>query len=249
MAQRTDPEGRRLPIKLDSTSNGEFVPVPLSAANRRANRLAHEYASGFARKLNLTRRRFLVSACGAASTLLAFNQANAAVGLAGGFFDLPREAALEPELAQAAVGGRGEFIFDVQGHFVDPAGDWVKNASPGAFKWSPKASCSLSGAKRSAPVSMQHLDCLGPEEFVTRGQMAAFLVRALGYTDDGGGDLFVDDLGGDAAAGIGDRLDEDRLGARRDGGLEGGEVVRVGPDDLPAEALEREAELVFHAHR
>ena len=166
MAQRTDPEGRRLPIKLDSTSNGEFVPVPLSAANRRANRLAHEYASGFARKLNLTRRRFLVSACGAASTLLAFNQANAAVGLAGGFFDLPREAALEPELAQAAVGGRGEFIFDVQGHFVDPAGDWVKNASPGAFKWSPKASCSLSGAKRSAPVSMQHLDCLGPEEFV-----------------------------------------------------------------------------------
>jgi hypothetical protein len=25
--------------------------------------------------------------------------------------------------------------------------------------------------------------------------MAAFLVRALGYTDDGGGDLFVDDDG------------------------------------------------------
>lgn len=32
-----------------------------------------------------------------------------------------------------------------------------------------------------------------PNETVTRGQMAAFLVRALGYTDDGGGDLFVDD--------------------------------------------------------
>jgi hypothetical protein len=32
-----------------------------------------------------------------------------------------------------------------------------------------------------------------PDDFVTRGQMAAFLVRALGYTDDGGGDLFVDD--------------------------------------------------------
>lgn len=30
---------------------------------------------------------------------------------------------------------------------------------------------------------------------VTRGQMAAFLVRALGYTDDGGGNLFVDDDG------------------------------------------------------
>jgi hypothetical protein len=32
-----------------------------------------------------------------------------------------------------------------------------------------------------------------PNDFVTRGQMAAFLVRAMGYTDDGGGDLFVDD--------------------------------------------------------
>ena len=32
-----------------------------------------------------------------------------------------------------------------------------------------------------------------PASYVTRGQMAAFLVRALGYTDDGGGDLFVDD--------------------------------------------------------
>ena len=32
-----------------------------------------------------------------------------------------------------------------------------------------------------------------PTGNVTRGQMAAFLVRALGYTDDGGGNLFVDD--------------------------------------------------------
>ena len=32
-----------------------------------------------------------------------------------------------------------------------------------------------------------------PNENVTRGQMAAFLVRALGYTDSGGGDLFFDD--------------------------------------------------------
>lgn len=32
-----------------------------------------------------------------------------------------------------------------------------------------------------------------PDSPVTRGQMAAFLVRALGYTDDGGGNLFTDD--------------------------------------------------------
>jgi hypothetical protein len=32
-----------------------------------------------------------------------------------------------------------------------------------------------------------------PGNRVTRAQMAAFLVRAFGYTDDGGGDLFDDD--------------------------------------------------------
>ncbi len=32
-----------------------------------------------------------------------------------------------------------------------------------------------------------------PQSPVTRGQMAAFLVRGLGYTSDGGGDLFDDD--------------------------------------------------------
>jgi hypothetical protein len=34
-----------------------------------------------------------------------------------------------------------------------------------------------------------------PDDTVTRGQMAAFLVRAFGYTDTGGGDRFRDDNG------------------------------------------------------
>ncbi|MDJ0664985.1 MAG: DNRLRE domain-containing protein [Acidimicrobiia bacterium] len=34
-----------------------------------------------------------------------------------------------------------------------------------------------------------------PTDYVTRGQMAAFLVRAMGYTDNGNGDLFNDDNG------------------------------------------------------
>jgi predicted TIM-barrel fold metal-dependent hydrolase len=120
MSDRVDPEGKRLPIKLDSTSNGEFVPVPLSSINRSANRLAHDFASAFSRKLSLTRRSFLVSACGAASTLLAFNTANAAAGKTGGFFDLSRDAALDLELARVQVGpAKDEFIFDVQGHFID----------------------------------------------------------------------------------------------------------------------------------
>ena len=70
MPLRSDPEGKRLPIKLDSTSNGEFVPIPVDATNRRANQLAQKWASENARRRGVDRRAFMVSACGAASTLL-----------------------------------------------------------------------------------------------------------------------------------------------------------------------------------
>src|SRR5215510_3154588 len=162
MKHMIDPEGRRLPIKLDTTSNGEFEPVPLSAANLAGNRLAHEAASHNAKRLGVGRREFLVSACGAASALLAFNTANAAAGKRGGFFEMEAEAALEPQLAQARLGGKGEFIFDVQGHFVDPTGAWVKTAAVDDFKWSPKAGCGLA----AKPGERSYLNCLGPEEFV-----------------------------------------------------------------------------------
>ena len=115
-----DPQGTRLPIKLDSTSNGEFVPVPLWPANLEANRLAHEAAAENSKRLGCSKRTFLTSACGAASTLLAFNAANAAAGRSGGFFDLPKESALDVQLARAQVGpAKQEFILDVQGHFID----------------------------------------------------------------------------------------------------------------------------------
>ena len=45
--------------------------------------------------------------------------------------------------------------------FVDPSGAWVKNASADAFKWAPKATCSLAG-----PKPFSQLECLGPEEFL-----------------------------------------------------------------------------------
>lgn len=161
---RIDAEGARLPIKLDPTSNGEFAPVPLSPANQAANRLAHDAADKNASRLGISRRRFLVSACGAASTLLAFNAANAATGMIGGFFDLPIEAALEPELAKERIGDGGEFIFDVQGHFIDPNGPWLGTLAPGAKPLSqmPKTGCALA----LEPGSYSYLRCLGPEEFI-----------------------------------------------------------------------------------
>jgi predicted TIM-barrel fold metal-dependent hydrolase len=158
---RIDPQGRRLPIKLDSASNGEFVPVPLSRANRHANHLAQEAADTNAKRLAMGRRDFLLSTCGAASTLLAFNAANAAAGRTGGFFDLPAVAATDPAAAAAQL-ETGEFIFDVQGHYVDPTEAWLKVAPESAFSWSPKAGCALADGK--SPRS--HLACLTSEEFV-----------------------------------------------------------------------------------
>ncbi|MGH7287792.1 MAG: amidohydrolase family protein, partial [Myxococcota bacterium] len=121
-------ENLRLPIKLDSASNGEFVPVPLPAPCRLANALARERAERNARRLSTSRRQFLVSACGAASTLLAMNEAFARAGRTGGFYQLPEESALEPQLAEAKLGGE-ELIFDVQGHHVAPERPWRKRSA------------------------------------------------------------------------------------------------------------------------
>ena len=106
MRYRHDPDGTRLPIKVDTTTNGEFAPRPLEKPSRAANALAAERAGENARRSGLSRRGFLASTCGAATTLLAFNEAHAAFGNTGGFFDIPVAAAMEPAAADAALGRR-----------------------------------------------------------------------------------------------------------------------------------------------
>ncbi|MCW5632554.1 MAG: amidohydrolase family protein [Rubrivivax sp.] len=148
----TDAPGFRLPIKLDATSNGEYEPIPLTPVQRHANRVAVVETAEAARRLNLPRRRYLASTCGAAATLLAFDQVLAAGSPAastgrGGRYMVPREAAFEPQLAEATVGGN-EFIFDVQLHHVVPGGAWRAKA-PGwerALRHMPNAGCGESDA-------------------------------------------------------------------------------------------------------
>jgi predicted TIM-barrel fold metal-dependent hydrolase len=120
-----DPEGLRLPVKLDGTSNGEYVPLAATPAQRLANRLAQEEASASARRLGLSRRRFMVSAMGSATVLAACNRANPG---AGGAYVLAKDASLDEAAAIASVGG-DEFIFDVQLHCVDPKGKWTAGAA------------------------------------------------------------------------------------------------------------------------
>jgi uncharacterized protein len=158
-----DPHGLRLPIKLDSTSNGEFAPIPLSAHLKRANAMARDQADRLAGRLGLQRRKFLVSSCGAASTLLAFNACHAEGERPGGYFEVANEAALEPQLAQAQL-GKNEFIFDVQGHFVNPTGAWLKTVPAGQKPLSnfEKAACELA----KGPGDRAYLNCLSGGEFI-----------------------------------------------------------------------------------
>ena len=41
MTFRNDPGGRRLPVKLDATSNGEYAPIPLEPVHREAKHIAN----------------------------------------------------------------------------------------------------------------------------------------------------------------------------------------------------------------
>ncbi len=163
MKDDADPEGHRLPVKVDATSNGEFAPIPLDASLRHANALATERAAALAKHVGKTRREFLVSTCGAASSLLALNAAHAAAGRTGGFFELSADAALDAQVAAAEL-GKKEFIFDVQGHFVNPDGAWLKQQPPGSrpLTFAPKAACALG----QAPGDRSYLRCLGSQEFI-----------------------------------------------------------------------------------
>ncbi|MCC5793522.1 MAG: amidohydrolase family protein [Chromatiales bacterium] len=163
MRSQYDPEGSRLPIKVDETSNGEFIPRPLDKASLAANQLASEQASRHARRLGLDRRSFLTSACGAASTLLAFNQAHAAFGQGGGFFDLPPAAALDEAAAEEALVKR-EFIFDIQGHHVNPLERWRAPTMDmaRALQFMPHGRCSY----LDPDSEFGHVECFTGQAFI-----------------------------------------------------------------------------------
>jgi hypothetical protein len=155
MRFRHDPEGRRLPIKLDSTSNGEFAPIALDAPARLARELAAARIENGARRIGLSRRAFLVSSMGAAATLSAYSEAFAASGRRGGGYEIAAEARAEPAAAEAAVGG-DEFIFDVQLHHVNPRGSWRGRGWERALGNFPNARCG-----KDDPI-----DCFSPEQMI-----------------------------------------------------------------------------------
>ena len=141
MAFYRDDAGLRLPVRIDATSNGEFAPRPITTRAAFANVLAHRQATDTARRLGVGRRQFLVSACGAASSLMALNRAHADTRPSGAFA-LDASADVEPEAASQTLGG-DEFIFDIQTHHVNPNGPWRSALHPFNFvlRSFPQAKC------------------------------------------------------------------------------------------------------------
>lgn len=152
-----------LPIKLDSTSNGEFCPPILSEREAQINRLADQRIKAHSNKLGLSRRDFMLSSSAAALTLLCANEVNAKENLQGGFYALESDSAYEAQLADSVLSGN-EFIFDIQGHFVDPNGRWLNQLPQGSqpFSAMPYADCPLA----DLAGDRSYLQCLGPRQFI-----------------------------------------------------------------------------------
>src|SRR5499433_4550076 len=100
-----------IPLPTRLVSNEEFPPLPQTAAQRQVEDRILTAAGRLAPRLGLSRRAFLRTSGGMATSLLAMN------AVFGRFFDvLPVEAA-EPAAFQERSGAP-LFIFDVQLHYV-----------------------------------------------------------------------------------------------------------------------------------
>jgi hypothetical protein len=101
------------PIPTQIVSNGEYLPPKQSATQKRVEARINELADTNAKWLGVNRRQFLRTSCGMAAAFVAMNE------IYGNVFQVTPAEAREPELAQArAQGLAGQFIFDVQTHFV-----------------------------------------------------------------------------------------------------------------------------------
>src|SRR5262247_3315584 len=102
------------PIPTQIVSNGEYLPPRQSETQKRVERRIFELADDNGKRLGLSRRQFMQTGCGMAAAFLAMNEI-----YGGDVFQVAAAEAREPELIQARTQSlAGQFIFDVQTHFV-----------------------------------------------------------------------------------------------------------------------------------
>src|SRR5687768_4687153 len=96
-----------LPIKFGPCSNAEYDPSPLSPVMKETVRRALAECERNAARAGVSRRRFLLSLCGAATTLLALNSCTreSLNREPGGRYEVNPEATLDEDAARETLGG------------------------------------------------------------------------------------------------------------------------------------------------
>jgi predicted TIM-barrel fold metal-dependent hydrolase len=117
---RGDDGDDRLPIELGPVTNGEYDPPASSPVQRETACRARELIDQQARRLGMSRRSFLRTSMATAAVLLVLDacsndERSTRGGTPGGRMRVPHEATTEPSLSQST----GEFVMDVQTHFLD----------------------------------------------------------------------------------------------------------------------------------
>jgi hypothetical protein len=103
----------RSPIPTQVISNGEFNPLPQTPQQKQVEARIKDLADTYGAKLGMDRRRFLRTSCGMAAAFVAMNN------VFGNLFDVSEAEAVDVTLAaDRAAALNGQFIFDVQTHFV-----------------------------------------------------------------------------------------------------------------------------------
>ena len=100
------------PIPTQIVSNGEWMPMPQTHEQQRIEARTNELADGAAKKLGMSRRKFMATTGGMAATFLAMNE------VFGRFFNVRREALFESEAFAADGLPADTFIFDDQLHMI-----------------------------------------------------------------------------------------------------------------------------------
>ena len=109
---RADLATPRTPVPTQLVSNGEYAPLPQSAPQKQVEARINQMAEEAARKLGVSRRRFLMGSGGMAASFLAMNE------IYGPFFDIDPLSLLVPEAYAAAAPPADLFVFDDQLHMV-----------------------------------------------------------------------------------------------------------------------------------
>jgi len=103
----------RSPVPTQIVSNGEYNPLPQTRDQQRVEARIKEMAEQLGPRHGVSRRGFLAGAAGMAAAFLAMNE------VYGPLFEVTAAEAQQPGAAAARANGlAGQFIIDVQTHFV-----------------------------------------------------------------------------------------------------------------------------------